>query len=124
MEPVASFADRWGEIGIIMFGLAVAVIVLWRKLSKHQDDCDEKERRVTANFASGDTRMDAIEGSLKRGTEKMDVITAGQRSNGETIARLDERTRGLTDAIVRIEKGQDRLIGFHERKWADRGDDG
>ena len=116
------FIAEYGVMGTVLVGVIIVVGTMWRMLDKHQVDCNEKAKVINDSLATGSQRMTGMEDSLARGTEKMDMLTSGQQANGESIARIDERTRLQGDAIVRVEKSLDRLIGFHERNWSDRGD--
>ena len=123
MDTVVSVADRWGEIGIILAGLYAGLAVIGVMLVRHQKDCNAKDAANASRFATGEERMDGIDVALKRGTEKMDSIKAGQETDGRQLAAIEERTRAQGETLVRIEQNQNQLIGFHERRWTDRGDE-
>lgn len=129
IESVIVWADRWGEVGIVLLALAAGLAALFWMLRTHQDDCNSKEGQrqrdtkvINDKLAAGEARMVAIEGQLRRGTAKMDGISERLTEEAATIARLDERTMAQGETLIRIEKTQNQLIGFHERAWTDRGD--
>ena len=123
MDAVVGWADRWGELGIVMLGIACVVGVIWFRLGAHERKSDERDEKINTSLGRGDERMNGLDAQMARGTAKMDGLAADSRENTANIAKLDERSKTQGAQLVRVESLLNQLVGFHTRKFTDSGDE-